>query len=66
MMILPDGMIVTRASVQEVFTCRADDDEDEERKRMLRSETREVVAPELFRSREQSPTINEAHAGSAG
>ena len=63
---LPHGMAIARASVQGIFARWADDQEDEERKRMLRSETWEVVVPQLFLSRETSPTMDEARAGSAG
>ena len=63
---LPHGMAIARASVQGIFARWADDQEDEERKRMLRSEAWEVVVPQLFLSRETSPTMDEARAGSAG
>ena len=63
---LPHGMAIARASVQGIFTRWADDEENEERKRMLRCETWEVVVPRLFLSREPSPTMDKARAGSAG
>ena len=62
---LPHGMAIARASVQGIFARWADDQDDEERKRMLRSETWEVVVPQLFLSRETTPTMDEARAGSA-
>ncbi|MDE0263116.1 MAG: RecQ family ATP-dependent DNA helicase [Bryobacterales bacterium] len=63
---LPHGMAIARASVQGIFTRWADDEEDEERKRMLRSETWEVVVPQLFLSRKPSPTMDKLPADSAG
>ncbi|MDD9981142.1 MAG: ATP-binding domain-containing protein, partial [Gammaproteobacteria bacterium] len=45
---LPRGMTIARASVQGIFTRWADDGEDEERRRTLRSETWEVVVPQFF------------------
>jgi|GEM_PF-6443230 len=62
---LPDGMAVARVSVQGIFTRWADDEEDEERKRMLRSETWEVVVPQFSLSRSPSPAVNRPRAGSA-
>ena len=63
---LPQGMVITRASVQGIFIRWADDEEDEERKRMLRSETWEVVVPRLFPSRESNPTMDRLRTGCAG
>ena len=63
---LPHGMAIARASVQGIFTRWADDGEDEERKRRLRSETWEVVVPQFFLSRELSPTMDKPRTGSAG
>ena len=63
---LPHGMAIARASVQGIFTRWADDGEDEERKRTLRSETWEVVVPQFFLSRELSPTMDKLRTGSAG
>ena len=63
---LPRGMAIARASVQGIFTRWADDGEDEERKRTLRSETWEVVVPQFFLSREPSPTMDKPRTGSAG
>ena len=63
---LPHGMAIARASVQGIFTRWADDEEDEERKRMLCSETWEVVVPQLSLSRLPSPAVNRPRTGSAG
>ena len=63
---LPRGMVIARASVQGIFTRWADDGEDEERKRTLRSETWEVVVPQFFLSRELSPTMDKPRTDSAG
>ncbi len=57
------GMAIARASVQGIFIRRAD---DEELKKRLRSETWEVVVPQLLLSRERSPTMDKPHTGSAG
>ncbi len=48
-----------------VFTRWAADEEDEARKRMLRSETWEVVVPRLFVSHEPSATKDEPRTGFA-
>ena len=63
---LPDGMAIARASVQGIFIRWADDEEDEERKRMLRSETWEVVVPQLSLSRSPTPATDKPRTGSAG
>ena len=63
---LPHGMAVARASVQGIFTRWTDDGGDEERKRTLRSETWEVVVPQIFLSRELSPTMDQTRTSSAG
>ncbi len=63
---LPRGMTIARASVQGIFTRWADDEDDEEFKMSLRSDTWEVVVPQLFLSREPSPTIDNPSVGSNG
>ncbi len=63
---LPRGMTIACASVQGTFIRWADDEDDEELKKKLRSETWEVVVPQLFLSREPSPTMDKPHTGSAG
>ena len=63
---LPHGMAIARASVQGICTRWADDGEDEESKRTLRSETWEVVGPQFFLSREQSSTMDKPRTGFAG
>ena len=49
---LPRGMVIARALVHGIFVRRADDGDDHERKRSLRSDSWEVVLPQLFLSRE--------------
>ena len=63
---LPHGMAIARASVQGIFTRWADDEEEEEHKRMLRSETWEVVVPQLSLSRLPSPVMDKPRTGFAG
>ena len=63
---LPHGMAIARASVQGIFTRWADDEQEEKYKQMLRSETWEVVVPQLCLSREPCLTMNKARTGSAG
>ena len=55
---LPNGMSIVQATVQGIFTRWAKDDEDEQRRQMLRSETWEVVVPQLKLSRERSQVAN--------
>ena len=59
---LPHSMVVDQALVRGIFTRWADDEDDEERKRTLRSETWEVVVPKLFLSRESTPATDSARA----
>ena len=62
----PPGMTIHRASVQGIFTRWAGDEEDQERKRRLRSEVWEVVVPRLFLSRVPSRAIGNLRAGAGG
>ena len=62
----PHGMVISRARVQGIFTRRADDDENEGRRRTLRSSTWEIVVPQLFLSREPSSDMDKPGDRSAG
>ena len=55
---LPNGMSIVQVTVQGIFTRWAKDDEDEQRRQMLRSETWEVVVPQLKLSCERSPVAD--------
>ena len=57
---LPNGMNIVQAMVQGIFTRWAKDEEDEERKQRLRSETWEVVVPQLVLSHGRSTVIGVA------
>ena len=54
---LPNGMTIDQAVVQGIFTRWAKDEEDGERRQTLRSETWEVVVPQLTLSRGGSPVV---------
>ena len=60
----PRGMAVARARVQGIFTRRADDEEDEGRRRNLRSSTWEVIVPQLFLSPDPAPGTDRPDDGS--
>ena len=53
--VLPSGMSIAQAVVQGIFTRWAKDESDEEHKQKLRSETWEIVVPQLTLKYEQSP-----------
>ncbi len=48
---LPQGMAIAHAEERGIFARWADNEEDEERKKRLRSEAWEVVVPQLFLTR---------------
>ena len=54
---LPNAMTIDQAVVQGIFTRWAKDEEDGERRQTLRSETWEVVVPQLTLSRGLSPVV---------
>ena len=56
--VLPSGMSIAQAVVQGIFTRWAKDESDEERKQKLRSETWEIIVPQLTLKYEQSPPKN--------
>ena len=62
----PRGMAIARARVLGIFTRRADDEQDEGRRRSLRSGTWEVVVPQLFLSRDSVPGTDRPGGGSTG
>ena len=62
----PHGMAIAGAQVQGIFVRRAEDDEDEGRRRTLLSCTWEVVVPQLFLSREPSPGVSMPGEDSTG
>ena len=51
---LPNGMSIVQAMVQGIFTRWAKDEEDNDRRQTLRSDTWEVVVPQLVLRQEQS------------
>ena len=53
--VLPSGMSIAQAVVQGIFTRWAKDESDEEHKQKLRSETWEIVVPQLTLKYEQYP-----------
>ena len=55
---LPNGMTIVQAMVQGVFTRWAKDEQDEKRRKTLRSETWEVVVPQLKLSLGRSPAAD--------
>ncbi len=63
---LPQGVVVDRALVRGIFTRWADDEDDKKRKRTLRSETWEVVVPQLFLSRGSTPPTDTPRTDPAG
>ena len=60
---LPSGMAIEQVVVQGVFTRWAQDGDDEERRRTLRSETWEVVVPNLHLSRKPIPVPDDPRRG---
>ena len=60
---LPDGMTIVQAVVQGVFTRWARDAADEEHRQWLRSDTWEVVVPQITLSRDRSPAAGAERHG---
>ena len=56
---IPNGMRIVKAAVHGIFTRWAKDESDEEHKQQLRSESWEVVVPQVLLAREQSPPGDE-------